>query len=119
MSILLAGATVGSFTGGSLADQFGRTRTFQLDAIPLAIGAYLWYVHNPLKFKYFTHSNSLVTPLSWIFYSATAQSVQIMMIGRLLCGIGIGISSALVPLYISEVITSMLSKFLTFRVTEI
>ncbi|KMT18568.1 hypothetical protein BVRB_2g027020 [Beta vulgaris subsp. vulgaris] len=76
VSILLAGATVGSFTGGSLADQFGRTRTFQLDAIPLAIGAYL---------------------------CATAQSVQIMMIGRLLCGIGIGISSALVPLYISEI----------------
>ncbi|KAL2896345.1 Plastidic glucose transporter 4 [Bienertia sinuspersici] len=76
VSILLAGATVGSFTGGSLADQFGRTRTFQLDAIPLAVGAYL---------------------------CATAQTVQIMMIGRLLCGIGIGISSALVPLYISEI----------------
>ena len=44
VSILLAGATVGSFTGGSLADMFGRTKTFQLDAIPLAIGAYLWYV---------------------------------------------------------------------------
>ncbi|KAL9226531.1 hypothetical protein vseg_002334 [Gypsophila vaccaria] len=76
VSILLAGATVGSFTGGSLADQFGRTKTFQLNAIPLAIGAYL---------------------------CATAQTVQIMMIGRLLCGIGIGISSALVPLYISEI----------------
>ncbi|CAO2817237.1 unnamed protein product [Amaranthus hypochondriacus] len=76
VSILLAGATVGSFTGGSLADQFGRTRTFQLDAIPLAIGAYL---------------------------CATAKSVQVMMIGRLLCGIGIGVSSALVPLYISEI----------------
>lgn len=76
VSILLAGATVGSFTGGSLADMFGRTKTFQLDAIPLAIGAYL---------------------------CATAQSVQTMMIGRLLCGIGIGISSALVPLYISEI----------------
>ncbi|KAH9623544.1 hypothetical protein KSS87_007484 [Heliosperma pusillum] len=76
VSILLAGATVGSFTGGSLADKFGRTRTFQLDAIPLAIGAYL---------------------------CATAQTIQTMMIGRLLCGIGIGISSALVPLYISEI----------------
>lgn len=35
--------------------------------------------------------------------SATAQSVQTMIIGRLLAGIGIGISSAIVPLYISEV----------------
>ncbi|KAK8507846.1 hypothetical protein V6N12_074411 [Hibiscus sabdariffa] len=76
VSTLLAGATVGSFTGGSLADKFGRTRTFQLDAIPLIIGAIL---------------------------TATAQSVQTMIIGRLLAGIGIGISSAIVPLYISEI----------------
>ncbi|KAF5202734.1 Plastidic glucose transporter [Thalictrum thalictroides] len=76
VSTLLAGATVGSFTGGTLADKFGRTRTFQLDAVPLAVGAFL---------------------------CATAQSVQTMIIGRLLAGIGIGISSALVPLYISEI----------------
>ncbi|OVA12997.1 Sugar/inositol transporter [Macleaya cordata] len=76
VSTSLAGATLGSFTGGSLADKFGRTRTFQLDAIPLAVGAFL---------------------------CATAQSVQTMIIGRLLAGIGIGISSALVPLYISEI----------------
>ncbi|KAH9675721.1 Plastidic glucose transporter 4 [Citrus sinensis] len=76
VSSLLAGATVGSFTGGSLADKFGRTRTFQLDAVPLAAGAFL---------------------------CATAQSVQTMIIGRVLAGIGIGISSAIVPLYISEI----------------
>ncbi|KAK7394166.1 hypothetical protein VNO78_14686 [Psophocarpus tetragonolobus] len=76
VSSLLAGATVGSFTGGALADKFGRTRTFQLDAIPLAIGGFL---------------------------CATAQSVQIMIIGRLLAGIGIGVASAIVPLYISEI----------------
>ncbi|KAE8679766.1 Plastidic glucose transporter 4 [Hibiscus syriacus] len=34
---------------------------------------------------------------------ATAQSVQTMIIGRLLAGIGIGVSSAIVPLYISEI----------------
>ncbi|CAN1758156.1 Plastidic glucose transporter 4, partial [Linum perenne] len=76
VSTLLAGATVGTFTGGALADKFGRTRTFQLDAIPLTIGAIL---------------------------CATAQTVQTMIIGRLLAGIGIGISSAIVPLYISEI----------------
>ncbi|XP_050227795.1 plastidic glucose transporter 4 [Mercurialis annua] len=76
VSTLLAGATVGSFTGGALADKFGRTRTFQLDAIPLIVGAFL---------------------------TATTQSVQTMIIGRLLAGIGIGISSAIVPLYISEI----------------
>lgn len=76
VSTTLAGATVGSFTGGALADKLGRRRTFQLDAIPLVIGAFL---------------------------SATAQNVEAMIIGRLLAGIGIGISSALVPLYISEI----------------
>ncbi|XP_010916426.1 plastidic glucose transporter 4 isoform X1 [Elaeis guineensis] len=76
VSSLLAGATVGSFAGGALADKFGRTRTFQLDAIPLVVGAFL---------------------------SATSQSVRTMLIGRLLAGIGIGISSAIVPLYISEI----------------
>jgi MFS family permease len=41
VSTTLAGATVGSFTGGALADKLGRTRTFILDAIPLAVGAFL------------------------------------------------------------------------------
>ncbi|XP_078431058.1 plastidic GLC translocator [Wolffia australiana] len=76
VSSLLAGATVGSFTGGSLADKFGRTKTFQLDAIPLLVGSIL---------------------------CATAQDVRTMIVGRVLAGIGIGISSAIVPLYISEI----------------
>lgn len=36
-------------------------------------------------------------------FSATAQNIETMIIGRLLAGIGIGVSSAIVPLYISEV----------------
>ncbi|KAI3665551.1 hypothetical protein L6452_44178 [Arctium lappa] len=76
VSALLAGATVGSFTGGSLADYFGRKKTFILDAIPLTVGAFL---------------------------CATAKNVVTMILGRLLSGIGIGISSAIVPLYISEI----------------
>ncbi|KAK4711947.1 hypothetical protein R3W88_006460 [Solanum pinnatisectum] len=76
VSTVLAGAFLGSFTGGVLADKFGRTKTFILDAIPLSVGAFL---------------------------CTTAQSVQAMIIGRLLTGIGIGISSAIVPLYISEI----------------
>ncbi|WMV16852.1 hypothetical protein MTR67_010237 [Solanum verrucosum] len=76
VSTVLAGAFVGSFTGGALADKFGRTKTFILDAIPLSVGAFL---------------------------CTTAQSVQAMIIGRLLTGVGIGISSAIVPLYISEI----------------
>eukprot|EP00245_Coleochaete_scutata_P007502 TRINITY_DN22930_c0_g1_i1.p1 TRINITY_DN22930_c0_g1~~TRINITY_DN22930_c0_g1_i1.p1 ORF type:complete len:566 (-),score=98.83 TRINITY_DN22930_c0_g1_i1:158-1855(-) len=76
VSILLAGATFGSFAGGTLADRFGRTRAFQINALPLILGTIL---------------------------SATARGVSGMMVGRFLAGIGIGVSSALVPLYISEV----------------
>ncbi|KAG6558001.1 hypothetical protein Mapa_000180 [Marchantia paleacea] len=76
VSITLAGATVGSFTGGTLADKFGRTRTFQLDSVPLIAGALL---------------------------SATATGIQAMLAGRFLVGLGIGISSAVVPLYIAEI----------------
>ncbi|CAM6057625.1 unnamed protein product [Sphagnum tenellum] len=76
VSSTLAGATVGSFTGGSLADKIGCRRTFQLDAIPLLIGTLL---------------------------SANAAGFQAMVIGRILVGFGIGVSSGVVPLYISEV----------------
>ncbi|XP_002960400.2 plastidic glucose transporter 4 [Selaginella moellendorffii] len=76
VSSTLAGATIGSFTGGSLADKIGRRHTFQLDALPLAIGAFL---------------------------SATATTVQAMIAGRFLVGVGIGVTSSIVPLYISEI----------------
>ncbi|KAF7148829.1 hypothetical protein RHSIM_Rhsim03G0249100 [Rhododendron simsii] len=65
---IFAAATASSFTGETLADKFGRTKAFQLDAIPLAVGAFLTLIN-----------------------------------GCLLAGIGIGVSSAIVPLYISEV----------------
>lgn len=76
VGIALAGATVGSFTGGALSDKLGRRRTLQLAAIPLMVGALV---------------------------SAIAQSIQAMITGRLLAGVGIGITSSIVPLYISEV----------------
>lgn len=36
--------------------------------------------------------------------SATATNFEAMVLGRILVGLGIGVSSAIVPLYISEVI---------------
>jgi MFS family permease len=52
VSTTLAGATVGSFTGGALADKLGRKRTFQLDAIPLVIGPFLRF-GSSLTLKFF------------------------------------------------------------------
>lgn len=76
VSVLLAGAAVGSLSGSSLANQLGRKNSLLLTALPLLAGAAL---------------------------SATAKSLEGMLAGRIIAGIGIGLSSALVPLYISEV----------------
>ena len=76
MSSLLAGAAVGSLAGASLADSLGRRRAFLLDAVPMLAGPLL---------------------------SAAATGLAGMLAGRVLTGVGIGLSSALVPLYISEV----------------
>ena len=76
VSSLLAGAAVGSLAGSNLADSLGRRKAFLLDAVPMTLG--------PLV-------------------SATATSLTAMVAGRVLAGFGIGLSSALVPLYISEV----------------
>ena len=76
VSSLLAGAAVGSLAGSGLADSLGRKTALLLDAVPLLVGALV---------------------------SATASSLTAMVVGRVLCGVGIGLASALVPLYISEV----------------
>ncbi|KAG0565315.1 hypothetical protein M758_8G176000 [Ceratodon purpureus] len=76
VSSTLAGAAAGSFTGGALADKIGRRRTFQLNAVPLFLGPLL---------------------------SSCSGGFESMVLGRILAGLGIGISSAVAPLYISEI----------------
>jgi MFS family permease len=67
---------VGSFTGGALADKLGCRRGLQMNALPLFFGTLL---------------------------SGTSNGVESMVVGRILAGVGIGISSSVVPLYISEI----------------
>ncbi|KAF6256041.1 general substrate transporter [Scenedesmus sp. NREL 46B-D3] len=76
VSSTLAGAALGSLTGGSLAETFGRRTSFMLCALPMLAGPLL---------------------------SAAATTINVMIAGRFLAGVAIGLSSALVPLYISEV----------------
>ncbi|EIE25526.1 general substrate transporter [Coccomyxa subellipsoidea C-169] len=76
VSSLLAGAAVGSLGGSGLADSLGRKATLLLTSIPLLAGALL---------------------------AATAGSLTSIVAGRVLSGVGIGLASALVPLYISEI----------------
>jgi|APGre2960657444_1045066.scaffolds.fasta_scaffold00345_9 sugar porter (SP) family MFS transporter len=76
VSAVLAGACVGSFAGGPLADAVGRVRTLRLAALPLGIGALL---------------------------CGLAQSAGPLLLGRLVCGVGLGVASTVCPLYISEI----------------
>jgi len=76
VSITLAGATLGSLLGGSLSDQYGRCKSLVMSSIPMLAGAAM---------------------------CALATSTNVLVLGRLLCGVGIGLSSCVVPVYISEV----------------
>jgi Sugar (and other) transporter len=76
VSTCLAGAAFGSLTGAKLAQTFGRKGTLLLDVVPLFLGAFL---------------------------CATANSLEWIIAGRVVIGIGIGLASGLVPLFISEV----------------
>ncbi|XP_048232713.1 probable plastidic glucose transporter 1 isoform X3 [Ricinus communis] len=77
VSIFIAGAFIGSLSSGSLVDKLGCRRTFQVDTIPLIIGAII---------------------------SAQAHSLDEILCGRFLVGLGIGVNTVLVPIYISEVV---------------
>ena len=79
VSGVLAGAAVGALVGGRLADLFGRRKLLLATAIIFAIGAIL---------------------------CAVANSVTALIVGRTIVGLGIGLSSGTVPVYISEVSTA-------------
>ncbi|KAF4386441.1 hypothetical protein G4B88_006697 [Cannabis sativa] len=76
VSIFIAGAFLGSACSASIIDKLGCRRTFQLVTIPLILGALI---------------------------SAQAHSLYEVLWGRFLVGLGIGVNTVLVPIYISEV----------------
>src|SRR5580700_2412458 len=76
VSGVLAGAAVGALAGGRLADLFGRRRMLILTAVIFGAGAIL---------------------------CAIAMSPAMLIAGRIIVGLGIGLSSGTVPVYISEV----------------
>jgi len=76
VSGVLAGAAVGALAGGRLADLFGRRLLLIVTAIIFAAGAVV---------------------------CAAATSPAMLIVGRIIVGLGIGLSSGTVPVYISEV----------------
>lgn len=76
VSVCLLGAAIGAAIGGGLADALGRIRAFTVSGLLLAAGAVL---------------------------CGTAWSLPLLLGGRVLCGVGFGIASTVVPVYMSEV----------------
>jgi sugar porter (SP) family MFS transporter len=76
VSSVLFGAAVGALSGGRLADHYGRRRLLIATSIVFGTGALL---------------------------SAIAPSASLLVAARVIVGLGIGLSSATVTIYISEV----------------
>jgi MFS transporter, SP family, galactose:H+ symporter len=76
VSVVLIGAAVGALGGGRLADAFGRRLMLIVTALIFIGGAIV---------------------------CSAAGSVGILILGRIIVGLGIGLSSSTVPVYISEV----------------
>lgn len=76
VSTCLGGAFIGSLFSGSIADYFGRRRSFQLCALPMIVGASM---------------------------SAITSSLPGMLLGRFLVGTGMGLGPSVAALYVAEV----------------
>lgn len=74
-SIALGGAALGAIVAGVLADRYGRKPVILVVAAIFFVGGIV---------------------------SAVATALPVLMFGRLLVGIGIGVSSMLTPLYLAE-----------------
>lgn len=75
-SILTLGAAVGALFGGFLSDKFGRKPVILASDALFVTGAALL---------------------------ATAGSVDILVLGRIVSGLGVGMAGTVVPVYLSEV----------------
>jgi len=76
VSVVLVGAAVGALTGGRLADRFGRRSMLLVTALIFVAGALV---------------------------CAFTPSLAVLVLGRLIVGLGIGFATSTVPVYISEV----------------
>ncbi len=76
VGIALIGAALGAAFAGSLSDRFGRRGVLIVTGLVFVAGAIV---------------------------SALAPSTPVLLVGRILLGIGIGFASMLTPLYLAEV----------------
>ncbi|XP_034102529.1 solute carrier family 2, facilitated glucose transporter member 3 isoform X1 [Drosophila albomicans] len=78
VSIFLVGGAVGSVTGAAIANKFGRRGSFYICGVLLLLGSIFFYICRPLN------------------------SVELLLLGRLLVGLAGGLITACMPMYHSE-----------------
>ena len=76
VAVVLAGAAIGAAVAGTLSDKIGRRRVILYAALLFIVGACL---------------------------SAAASELTLLITGRLLVGLAIGVASMLTPLYLAEI----------------
>lgn len=76
VSILLIGAMIGALSAGRVADRLGRRRTMVLEGLVFIVGTVI---------------------------AMTATGYGMLMLARIVLGIGVGAASATVPVYLSEI----------------
>ena len=93
MTWALIGAAVGSLFSGTLSDKIGRKPVILLADLLFTIGALLM---------------------------AFAPSINFLMFGRVVIGLGVGIAAQIVPLYLAEVApTDIRGKLVAFNTAMI
>ncbi|KAM8714314.1 hypothetical protein ACLKA7_014444 [Drosophila subpalustris] len=78
VSIFLVGGAIGSLGGAGLANKFGRKACMFICAVLFTIGAVLF------------------------FFCRAAQSVEMLILGRLIVGLSSGLATATLPMYLAE-----------------
>lgn len=91
VSLFLVGGAIGSVTGASIANKFGRRGCLYICGVLLLLGAFCFYFCRPLR------------------------SVELLLVGRLLVGLAGGLITACMPMYHNELAAlSQRSKFSPF-----
>ena len=76
VSMALLGAAIGSFFAGTLSDFYGRKPVIMVADVMFTIGSILM---------------------------GYASSITMLIVGRVIVGLGVGIAAQIVPLYLAEI----------------
>ncbi|XP_065369487.1 solute carrier family 2, facilitated glucose transporter member 1 [Calliphora vicina] len=79
VSVFLVGGAIGSLGGAGAANKFGRKGCFLISGLLFAVGAIMF------------------------FFCRMANSVEMLILGRLLVGLASGLTTATLPMYLTEI----------------